>query len=182
MIIANYMLQHTDIERVWMVVTPHNPFKNKKTLAKNYDRLHLVTLAIGDNLRLKASDIEFSLPQPSYTIDTMTYVQEKYPEHQFSLIMGGDNLATLHKWKNYEILLKHHRIFVYKRPDAVVPELAEHENIIVCEAPLLDISASYIRNEIKNNRSIQYLVPDSVYQYLNESPIYKRLLQSNEDQ
>lgn len=176
------MLENTDLDSIWMVVTPHNPFKSKKTLANNYDRLHLVNLAIGNNLRMKASDLEFSLPQPSYTIDTMTYAKEKYPEHEFSLIMGGDNLATLHKWKNYEKLLEYHRILVYKRPEAEVPELSEHKNVVLCEAPLLDISASYIRNEIKNDRSIQYLVPESVYQYLNENPIYKRLLQKNDDQ
>lgn len=176
------MLEHTDLERVWMVVTPHNPHKNKKSLAKNYDRLHLVTLAIGDNVRLKASDMEFSLAQPSYTIDTMTYAREKYPDHEFSLIMGGDNLATLHKWKNYEKLLENYRIHVYKRPGEILPDLAEQNNVNVCEAPLLEISASYIRNEIKKDRSIQYLVPDSVFQYLNESPIYKRLFKNNEDQ
>ncbi len=180
MIIANFMLEHTDLENVWMVVTPHNPFKSKKTLANNYDRLHLVNLAIGNNFRMKASDLEFSLPQPSYTIDTMTYAKEKYPEHEFSLIMGGDNLATLHKWKNYEKLLEHHRILVYKRPEAEVPELSEHQNVEVCEAPMLDISASFIRNEIKNGRSIQYLVPETVFQYLNETPIYKRLLQQKD--
>ena len=165
-----------------MVVTPHNPFKQKKSLAKNYDRLHLVTLAIGDNLKIKASDLEFSLPQPSYTIDTMTYAREKYPNHEFSLIMGGDNLASFHRWKNYEKLLELHKVFVYRRPSAEVPELANNPQVKLFEAPLLDISSSYIRSEIKNNRSIQYLVHDSVFQYLNETPIYKRMLQSKEDQ
>ena len=177
MIIANYMIEHTDLDKLWMVVTPHNPHKQKKTLARNHDRLHLVHLAIGDNLRMKASDIEFSLPQPSYTIDTMSHLDEKYPDYDFALIMGGDNLATLHKWKNHERLLEKYPIYVYLRPGHEVPELAEHPHVTLCDAPLLNISSSYIREQIKHNRSIQYLVPDVVYEYLSSSQIYKNLVQ-----
>jgi len=176
LIIANYMITHADIDNLWMVVSPQNPFKQKKTLARDYDRLHLLTIAIEDNLKIKASDIEFNLPQPSYTIDTLTFLKEKYPQHEFSLIMGGDNLVTFHKWKNYERLLDNHKILVYKRPNSDVPELANHENIEIFDAPLLDISSSYIRNLIKEGKSIRYLVPDKVYRYLDETPIYRNIV------
>jgi len=175
MIIANHMLNHTDLESIWLIVSPHNPLKKKSTLAKDYDRLHLVNLAIGDELNLKASDIEFKLPQPSYTIDTMSYLKEKYPDKQFNLIMGGDNLANFHKWKNYELLLERYKIYIYKRPNYSLPELINHKNVILEEAPLLDISSSYIRNMIKEKKSIKYLVPDKVFEYLNDYPIYDRI-------
>ncbi|RZW40695.1 MAG: nicotinate-nucleotide adenylyltransferase, partial [Flavobacteriaceae bacterium] len=171
MIIANHMVNNTDMDQLWMVVSPHNPLKQKKTLAKDYDRLHLLNLAIGDLTNIKASDIEFKLPKPSYTIDTMVYLEEKYPQHQFCLIMGGDNLASFHKWKNYEKLLENYPIYVYRRPNYDLPEIASHENIILEEAPLLDISASFIRSQIRSKKSIKYLVPDKVYEYLLEDPI-----------
>ncbi len=174
MAIANYMAQNTDLDQVWMVVSPHNPLKNKKTLAKDFDRLHLINLAIGSNDLLRASDIEFYLPKPSYTIDTLTYLKEKYPTHQFVLIMGSDNIATLHKWKNYEQILQH-EIYVYQRPNYKEGDLVNHENVKLFEAPLFDISASYIRKTIKEKKSIQYLVPDTVYEYLKMSPIYEKL-------
>lgn len=173
MIIANFIVEHADIDQVWMVVSPHNPHKKKKSLAKDHDRLHLVRLAIGDNLNIKASDIEFDLPQPSYTIDTLTYISEKYPDKEFSLIMGGDNLATLHKWKNYESIINNYHIQVYKRPRYRLGELKDHPNVTICDAPLLQISASYIRNCIKEKKSIQYLVSDTVFEYLEATPIYK---------
>lgn len=174
MIIANHMLNHTDLDAVWMVVSPHNPLKEKKTLANDYDRLHLVNLAIGDELRLKASDIEFSLPRPSYTIDTMTYLEEKYPGKKFHLIMGGDNLASFHKWKNYELLLERYRIYIYKRPQYSLPELMHHPNVEIAEAPMLDISSTYIRALIREKKSIKYLVPDKVYEYLKDYPVYDK--------
>jgi nicotinate-nucleotide adenylyltransferase len=163
MIIANYMITHADIDKLWMVVSPHNPHKEKKTLANNYDRLNLIKTAIGENDHIAASDIEFNLPVPSYTIDTLTYLNEKYPHHIFSLIMGGDNLYSFHKWKNYELLLERHKILVYKRPTHEVPEIASHPNIQIFDAPMLNISSSYIRSEIESQRSIRYLVPDSIY-------------------
>lgn len=174
MAIANYMAEHTDLDQVWMVVSPHNPLKNKKTLAKDFDRLHLVNLAIGSNNLLRASDIEFYLPKPSYTIDTLTYLKEKYPKHEFVLIMGGDNIGTLHKWKNYEQILEH-EIYVYRRPSYEEGNLVNHKNVHVFDAPLFDISASYIRKTVKEKKSIQYLVPDKVYEYLKVSPIYDKL-------
>lgn len=173
MIIANYMAIHSDLNQVWMVVSPQNPHKKKQSLAKDWDRLHLVKLAIGDNTLLQASNIEFDLPQPSYTIDTLTYLKEKFPKKEFVLIMGGDNLATLHKWKNYEIILRDHQIYVYQRPSYELGELKEHPSVQLFSAPLMQISASYIRKCIANNQSVEYLVPNAVYKYLEETNLYR---------
>jgi len=176
LIIANHILNNTDLEKIWMVVSPHNPFKKKSSLANNHDRLHLMNLAIGDNPNISASDIEFNLPQPSYTIDTLMYLKEKHPNHTFCLIMGGDNLKSLHKWKNYEKILENYQIYVYQRPAYDPGDLKDHVSITIVDAPLLEISSSFVRNCIAENKSIQYLVPESVYLYLDESPIYKNLL------
>jgi len=173
MIIANFLANNTDLDKVWMVVSPQNPFKEKKSLAKDSDRLHLVNLAIGDNLKLKASNIEFDLPQPSYTVDTLAFLKEKHPDKEFVLIMGGDNLKSLHKWKNYEQILKHHEIYVYKRPSYELGDLKDHPSVKVLDAPLMQISASYIRKEIKEKRSVRYLVPDAVFDYLEKTTLYK---------
>lgn len=175
MIIANFMATQTDLDKVWMVVTPQNPHKKKASLANNYDRLHLVNLAIGENELLKASDIEFSLPVPSYTIDTLTYLKERYPKKEFVLIMGGDNLATFHKWKNYEKIIEHHEIYVYKRPTYPLGELENHAKVSLFEAPLLQISSTQLRKNIKEGKSIRYLVTAEVYKYLEENPIYSRM-------
>ena len=155
MIIANFMASQSDLDEVWMVVSPQNPLKPKQSLARDHDRLHLVRLAIGDNPLLRASDIEFTLPKPSYTIDTLTYLREKYPDRDFVLIMGGDNLATLHKWKNYDLLLRDYSIYIYQRPSYDLGDLADHPSIKVWEAPLMQISASYIRKCIKNGQTVQ---------------------------
>ncbi len=173
MIIANYMINHTDLDELWMVVSPQNPFKEKKSLAKDSDRLHLVNLAIGDSLQIRSSNIEFNLPQPSYTVDTLAFLKEKYPNKKFVLIMGGDNLLSLPKWKNYEYILEHHQVYVYNRPEYELGELHDHQNVKLFEAPLMHISASYIRKEIKNGKSIKYLVPDAVHDYLEKSTLYK---------
>ena len=175
MIIANYMVEHSDLDQIWMVVSPQNPHKQKKSLASEYDRLHLVKLAIGDIPHIKASNVEFKLPQPSYTIDTLTHLTERHPDHEFSLIMGGDNLGSFHKWKNYELILERHRIYVYRRPTYELGELATHEKVSILDAPLLQISASYIRAQIAESKSIKYLVTDTVYDYLKESTLYKDL-------
>lgn len=174
LIIANYMATQTDLERVWLVVSPHNPLKPKKTLANDYDRLHLVRLGIGDNPLIEASNVEFGLPKPSYTVDTLAYLREKYPAHTFALIMGGDNLATLHQWKNYPYLLENYDIYVYKRPAVDLGELANHPRIRLCDAPLLDLSATYIRECLRTGKSVRYLVPEAVYQYLETSNLYRK--------
>ena len=180
MIIANFMALNSDLDQVWMVVSPQNPLKKKHTLAKDHDRLHLVNLAIGDNLLLRSSDIEFSMPKPSYTIDTLTYLGEKYPDHEFVLIMGGDNLHTLHKWKNYEKIVSDYQIYIYKRPRYSTKKWEDHASIYIFEAPMLNISASYIRKQIKEGNSIQYLVPQSVYEYLDDTRLYEQLLKNSE--
>ena len=173
MIIANFMAYRTDLHQVCMVVSPQNPLKPASSLAKDYDRLHMVQLAIGQNPRLRASNIEFSLSKPSYTIDTLTYLKEKYPENEFVLIMGGDNLATLHKWKNFEKILELYQIYLYKRPKYELGSLAHHEHISHFDAPLLDLSATYIRESIRDGLSVQYLVPEPVFEYLQGSSMYR---------
>jgi len=174
MIIANYMVSQTPLEQVWLVVSPQNPFKTKSSLARDYDRLHLVRLAIAENPKLKASNIEFDLPKPSYTIDTLVYLKEQHPDHEFVLIMGGDNLGSFHKWKNYEIILRDYEIYVYKRPSYELGDLQEHPKVNIFDAPLMQISASYIRKCIQNSLSVQYLVPENVFEYLNTSSLYKK--------
>ncbi len=174
MIIANVMATHTDLDEVWMVVSPQNPLKPKKTLAKDYDRLHLVQLAIGESVNLRASDIEFGLPQPSYTIDTLTYLREKYPDHRFALIMGGDNLGTLHKWKNYELILRDYEVYVYQRPGYDAGSLAAHPHVhLMEEVPLMHLSASFIRRCLLEGKSVRYMLPDPVYEYLLKTPLYR---------
>ncbi|MBK8969557.1 MAG: nicotinate (nicotinamide) nucleotide adenylyltransferase [Saprospiraceae bacterium] len=173
LIIANYMASQTDLDKVWLVVSPQNPLKEKKTLARDYDRLHLVRLGIGDNPLLEASNIEFNLPKPSFTIDTLTHLKEKYPEREFALIMGGDNLATLHLWKSYELLVANYDIYVYKRPATELGDWASHPRIHLCEAPMLDISATYIRECLRRGKSVRYLVPDAVFEYLQGSSLYR---------
>lgn len=173
LIIANFMATQTDLDRVWLVVSPQNPLKPKKTLARDHDRLHLVHLGIGENPKLRASDVEFQLPKPSYTIDTLAFLKEKYPEHEFVLIMGADNLATLHLWKNYEQLLADYHLYVYKRPSYALGALENHSNVQIFEAPPLDISATYIRECLKAGKSVQYLVPEQVWDYLQAGGMYK---------
>lgn len=175
LIIAEYMATRTDLEQVWFVVSPHNPLKNRATLANDFDRLHMVQLAIDDNPRLKASNIEFSLPKPSYTIDTMVYLHEKYPQHQFSLIMGSDNLASIDKWKNYELLLQRYTIHIYKR-EGDVPELKmpAESDIRMYDVPMMDISSTYIRQSLAAGLSVRYMVPESVFQFLDGSRIYRQ--------
>lgn len=174
LIIANHMVQYTDIDEVWMVVSPQNPLKNKASLANNNDRYYLIQLAIGENHNLRASNIEFSLPIPSYTIDTLTYLKERYPTKNFCLIMGGDNLATIEKWKNYQLLLEQYKIYVYKRPGYDLGTYATHTNVQVLDnVPMLNISATFIRAALKAGKSIQYLVPEKVYEYLTAYNIYR---------
>jgi nicotinate-nucleotide adenylyltransferase len=174
MIIANQVLHLTNLDQVWMVVSPHNPLKPKASLANDFDRLHLVNLAIGDNVGIRASNIEFNLPRPSYTIDTLTYLSEKHPENQFILIMGSDNLLTLRKWKNFNLILQNYQTYVYHRPGLDVSQAPKHEHISILEHfPLLDISSTYIRECLRKRISVQYLVPDAVFEYLEGSSMYR---------
>lgn len=173
-IIADQILNAAELDQVWLMVSPQNPLKKKSTLLNQYDRLHLVELATKDHPQLIPSDFEFKLPIPSYTIDTLTHLTEKYPQHHFSLIMGGDNLESLKKWKNYEQLLEHYTIMVYARPGASVGgDLLNHDNIRVFEFPQMDVSSSFIRRQIKNGKSVKYFLDDSVDAYIKEMNLYK---------
>ena len=171
-IIANHFVQNTDLDKVWLVVSPQNPFKESASLLNEYHRLHLAKLATEDEPGLKASDIEFHLPRPSYTIDTLTYLKEKHPEHEFSIILGSDGLQNLHKWKNAAILAKEYRFLVYKRPgfDIVNTLNARME---IADAPLLEISSTHIREMIKQGKSIRYLVPDKVREEIDLYHYYR---------
>lgn len=173
LVIADFMATQTDLDRVWLVVSPQNPLKPKKTLARDHDRLHLVRLGIGDHPKLRASDVEFQLPKPSYTVDTLAFLKEQYPEHEFVLIMGGDNLGSFHLWKNYQQMLTEHDIYVYQRPHYNLGDLAAHPRVRVFEPPPLDISATYIRDCIKNGQSVRYLVPEAVWEYLQTGTMYR---------
>lgn len=173
LIIANYLVDETDLDEIWFVVSPQNPHKKKASLLSEYDRLHLVELAIKGNHRFKTSNIEFKMPQPSYTSDTLNLLNEKYPKHAFTLIMGGDNLASFPKWKNYETILKYHSIYVYNRPSDDTKAVIEHERIRLFEAPMMHVSASFVRNRIKAGQSIQYIVPDRCIEYLEQINAYQ---------
>jgi nicotinate-nucleotide adenylyltransferase len=174
LIIANHILNETDLERIWFVVSPQNPFKPSETLLNEYDRLHLVQKAIESDHRLKSSDIEFGLPKPSYTVHTLTYLREKYPAHDFTIIMGSDGFQNLGKWKNAEVIVANYRIFIYKRPGFDVNNKL-NARIEIMNAPLLEISATYIRDLIKEGKSIKYLVPDLVADEILNSGFYKKL-------
>ncbi len=175
LIIAEYMADLPDIDQVWLVVSPHNPLKNRSTLANDFDRLHMVQLAIDDNPKLRASNIEFSLPKPSYTIDTMAYLHEKYPEHHFSLIMGSDNLQSINKWKNFNLLLERYTIHIYNRTGSENVKTAENaSDIRFHDVPLLGITSTLIRQRIADGCSARYMVPESVYQFLDGSKLYRQ--------
>jgi nicotinate-nucleotide adenylyltransferase len=172
LMIANYMATFTGLKEVWLVISPHNPLKPKSGLANMYDRLEMAKLATENAPQLKVSDIEFKLPQPSYTIDTLTYLQERYPEKHFVLIMGADNLASLKKWKNYETLLKNYEIYVYPRPGAEVSEWKNHPAITFTDTPEMEISSTFIRKAIKEKKNVQFFVPDPVLEFIERKGLY----------
>lgn len=173
MIIANIMAENTDLNKVWFVVSPQNPFKPSKGLLHEFDRYDMVKAAIADHYKLEVSDVEFNLPKPSYTIHTLAYLTEKHPGKEFKIIIGEDNLENFAKWKNHEQLLEQFGLYVYPRPHVTNSGLIRHPNVKLIEAPLLDISATYIRNCIKNNKSIRYLVPEPVEQMIRLKHFYQ---------
>lgn len=173
LIIANHILNETDIERIWFVISPQNPFKTENSLLNEYHRLHLVSLAIENDIRIKASDIEFGLPKPSYTTTTLTYLKEKNPENEFSIIMGSDSFQNLNKWKNYEIITRDYDVYVYRRPGFEI-ENNLNAKLHIVEAPLLQLSATQIRKNIKEGKSIRYLVPENVREEIEKGGYYKR--------
>jgi nicotinate-nucleotide adenylyltransferase len=174
MVLANYMLEYTDLDKIWFVISPHNPLKKKSSLLHERHRLQMVQIAIGDNTKLKASDVEFKLSQPSYTVNTLAHLKEKYPKNDFVLLMGADNLATFHKWKNYEEILKYHEIYVYPRRENVDAELSKNEKIKLVPAPLMEISSTMIRNSIKEKKDVRYFVPEKVWEYIREMHFYEK--------
>lgn len=173
LIIANHILNETDIEKVWFIVSPQNPFKSESGLLNEYHRLHLVRLATEEDNRIKASDIEFGLPRPSYTVDTLAYLSEKHPEHSFRIIMGSDSLQNLHKWKNYEVILKNYPIYVYRRP-GFDTTAAPGATLHLLDAPLLEISATRIRKYIREGKSARYLLPEKVLEEIEKGGYYRK--------
>jgi nicotinate-nucleotide adenylyltransferase len=173
LIIAQTMATATDLEKVWFIVSPQNPFKKSKSLLHEFDRLDMVERAIADNPLLIASDVEFHMPKPSFTIDTLIRIQEKFPQHEFRLIMGEDNLAQFPNWKNYEKILEYTGLYVYPRPDSKPHLFRDHPQVRFVQAPLLDISATFIRDSIVNARSIKYLVPDEVEEMIRIKKYYR---------
>ena len=173
LIIANYMANYTDLDKVWLVVSPQNPLKKYGDLINTYDRLEMARLATDNSDKLSVSDVEIRLPQPSYTIDTLTHLKEKYPQHEFALIMGSDNLVTLHKWKNYKLILRDYQIYVYPRPGYENTDLATHPSVHITMTPLMELSASFIRKSIADKKSVQYFVPDPVLNFIESKGLYK---------
>lgn len=173
LIIANYVAHYTEVDQVWLVVSPHNPLKSKSDLINMYDRLEMGKLATDNTERIKVSDVELKLPQPSYTIDTLTVLSERFPEHQFHLIMGSDNLVSLKKWKNYEIILRDYKILVYPRPGFVNPELSTHPSVTLTDTPLMEISSTFIRKAIAAKKNVQFFIPDSVLRFIESKNLYR---------
>ena len=175
LIIANHLAEHSNLDQIWLVVTPHNPFKKKSSLLDNYQRLEMVYLTTKDYPKLKPSNIEFNLPQPNYTINTLTYLQEKHPNYEFSLIMGEDNLNSFSKWKNYEIILENHNISVYPRISNNKGEnqFQGHKKIHTIHAPIMELSSSDIRKSIKLGKNVKPLLPEKVWNYLDDMNFYK---------
>lgn len=172
LILANAVVEVSGADQVWFVVSPHNPFKKKKSLLHEFDRLEMVRLAIADNPKLDVTDIEFQLPKPGYTIDTLTHIQERFPDYSFSIIMGEDNLSHLHKWKNYEAILEYYDILVYPRPSVPEHNLKNHPKVHFIDAPLMAFSATYIRKCVEEGHSIKYLVHEDVESFIHGNQFY----------
>ncbi len=173
--IANHLVENSDLEEVWFVVTPHSPFKKKNSLLDDHQRLEMVYRATKEYPKLRPSDIEFGLPQPNYTINTLTYIQEKFPEYEFGLIMGEDNLKSFHKWKNYELILENHNLYVYPRisEGEVEAQFSDHKRIHRVDAPIMELSSTFIRKSIKEGKNIRPMLPEHVWEYVDEMNFYK---------
>lgn len=175
LIIVNHLVEHSAMDELWLVVTPQNPFKEKQSLLDNHLRLEMVNLAIDEYPKLRASNIEFQLPQPNYTVNTLAYLEEKHPQVNFALIMGEDNLKSFHKWKNYEYILANYPIYVYPRiSEGDIPQsLINHPQITRINAPIIELSATFIREELKVGRNIRPLLPEKVWQYIDKLGLYR---------
>lgn len=173
--IANHLAEHSDLDQIWFVVTPQSPFKKKNSLLDNRQRYEMVYRATESYLKLKPSDIEFGLKQPNYTIDTLIYLEEKFPDYEFALIMGEDNLKSFHKWKNYELILENYSVYVYPRisEGKTDTQFKDHPKIHHVAAPIMEISSTFIRNSIKEGKNVRPMLPDSVWEYIDEMNFYK---------
>lgn len=173
LVIANYILEYTEINELWFVVSPQNPFKTQNSLAPEYHRLEMVRLAVGEHFKMKAIDIEFKMPKPSYTIDTLTYLKDKFPKRDFALIMGADNLKSFEKWKNYKQILEYYKIFVYPRIgfDDINNKIVG--DITITKAPIIEISSTFIREGIKNGKDLRFYLNEKVSEYIVECGLYK---------
>ncbi|MDX2174488.1 MAG: nicotinate (nicotinamide) nucleotide adenylyltransferase [Bacteroidota bacterium] len=174
MVLANYMLSFTSLDEVWLVVSPHNPLKVKSSLLNQNDRLHLVNLALDQHPKIKSSNIEFGLSQPSYTIHTLVHLKEKFPKYKFSLIMGQDNLQGFNKWKNYEEILKNYNVYVYPRPNCVASPFDDHKSVQITQAPRMDVSSTFIRKAIKEKKDVRFFMHPDVWNYIDEMNFYKK--------
>lgn len=173
LVIANYMVEFAGLDEFWFVVTPQNPHKQKASLLNDYDRLEMVQLAVENDSRLQVSDIEFYLPKPSYTIDTLAYLKDRKPNLNFKILMGSDNLENFHKWKNYETIVENYGVLVYPRPGFDSTKVAQHKNIIIAEnAPLMEISSSFIRKAIKKGKDVRHFLPLKVWEYIEKKGFY----------
>ncbi len=175
LIIANHLVEFSDLDEIWFVVTPHNPLKKKKTLLEDHHRLAMVRIAVENYPKLKASNVEFDLPQPNYTVNTLAYLEEKYPEKNFCLIMGEDNLKGFQKWKNYDVILDRYSIYVYPRisEGTVESQFDNHKKIKKVDAPIIELSSTFIRKEIKSGKNIRPMLSAEVWKYLDEMNFYK---------
>lgn len=173
--IGNYMVEYTDIDQLWFVVSPQNPHKKKVKLLDDYQRLEMVHRAVEGDDRLRASNIEFGLPKPSYTVDTLAYLKEQHPNHHFVILMGSDNLESFHKWKNYETIVENFGVIVYPRPGFDKSKVQFHKNITIAEgAPLMAISSSFLRKAIQNGKDVRHFLPQRTSEYLAEMNFYKK--------
>ena len=174
LVIANWFVEYTDLDKVWFVVSPQNPFKEKKSLLADNHRLALVRNAIEDDIRFWVTDIEFKMPQPSYTIDTLTYLEEKYPDKEFVLLAGSDQLPTFDKWKNSDVILELYQMYVYARPGFKVGKYENHPSVKIFNTPLMEISSTFIRKSIKEGKDMRYMLPLKVYDYIKEMHFYEK--------
>jgi len=172
LIIAKYMCNFTELDEVWFVVSPQNPFKEKKSLGNMYDRLEMVNLALEGEDKLRASDIEFNLPQPSYTVDTLIHLREKYPNKEFMLIMGEDNLQGFSKWKNADVILRDYKLIVYPRPGYDAGKYKDHPSVVMTETPMMELSSTFLRKCIKDKKDIRYYTVDKVREFIDKKGLY----------
>ena len=172
--IANFMIEFSELKQLWFVVSPQNPLKQKKSLLKDYHRMEMVRLAVEEDDRFRASDIEFRLPTPSYTIDTLAYLEEKHSNREFQLVMGTDGLRTFHKWKHADLIAKKYHRLIYPRPGTDIKTVSRLPNTTIVDAPLMEISSSFIRKAIREGKDVRHLMPAKAYQYMREMHFYEQ--------